>query len=376
MNGDAGPLAGYRMIEVAGIGPGPYCGMLLSDLGAEVVTVERAGGRLLPAILDPLLRNRRSMLLDLKQPADVETLLRLAEKADALFEGFRPGVAERLGIGPDACLARNPRLVYGRVTGWGQEGPLAQAAGHDLNYVALSGLLHMIGPKGGKPVPPLNVVGDFGGGGLLLAYGIVCALLERSRSGRGQVVDAAMLDGVASFMTMFYGLQAAWRWPEEPGAAVFGGAAPYYDTYETSDGKFVSVASIEPQFLRVLVEKAGLDPVRFSRGAFPLMSPEIEHATWPELKRELEALFRTRTRAEWCALLEGTDACFAPVLTMSEAPLHPHHVARGTYIRVAGVTQAAPAPRFSRSRAATPAAPRGAGDDTAAVLADWGVTRA
>lgn len=367
----AGPLAGLRIIEVAGLGAGPYCGMMLADMGAEVTRIERMPVPPLRAPLpDPLARGRRTIALDLKQPAGVEALLRLIDGADALFEAFRPGVAERLGFGPEVCLARNPRLVYGRMTGWGQQGPLAHTAGHDLNYIALSGALHSIGVKGSKPVPPLNLVGDFGGGGLLLAFGMVCALLERERSGAGQVVDAAMLDGAASMMAMFYGFRAMGLFNEAPGANLLGGAAHFYDTYETRDGKFVAVAPLEPEFYAEFIDKLGLDRERFAPHGFRL--GKMDTARWDALKAELAAVFRTRDRDAWCALFEGSDACFAPVLALSEAPGHAHNVARGTFIEVDGLAQNAPAPRFSRSAPAPPAAPRLPGADTRAVLAEAG----
>jgi alpha-methylacyl-CoA racemase len=349
----AGPLAGLRIIEVAGLGAGPYCGMMLADMGAEVVRIERMP--LLPirsALPDPLSRSRRSVALDLRKPAGVEVLLRLADEADALFEGFRPGVAERLGFGPEVCLERNARLVYGRMTGWGQDGPLAHAAGHDINYIALAGALHSIGPTGGKPVPPLNLVGDFGGGGLLLAFGMLCALLERERSGKGQVVDAAMLDGAASMMAMFCGFRAMGLFEDATGSNLLGGAAHFYDTYETADGRFVSIASIEPEFYERLIDRLGLDRERFAPHGFRL--GPMDTRRWPELKAELAEVFRSRTRDEWCELLEGTDACFAPVLGLSEAPAHPHNAARGTFVEIDGVVQNAPAPRFSRSRTGMP----------------------
>lgn len=367
----AGPLAGLRVIEVAGLGAGPYCGMMLADMGADVVRIERMplppGRAPLP---DPLLRSRRTVGLDLRKPAGVTALLRLVEGVDALFEAFRPGVAERLGFGPEVCLARNPRLVYGRMTGWGQHGPLAHAAGHDLNYIALSGALHSIGERGRKPVPPLNLVGDFGGGGLLLAFGMVCALLERERSGAGQVVDAAMLDGAASMMAMFCGFRAMGLFDERPGANLLGGAAHFYDTYETGDGKFVAVAPIEPEFYGEFMDKLGLDRERFEPHAF--RPGRMDTSRWDELKAELAAIFRSRSRDEWCALLEGSDACFAPVLALSEAPAHAHNAARGTFIEVAGVAQGAPAPRFGRSAPRSPNAPRLPGIDTRAVLSEAG----
>ena len=367
----AGPLAGLKIIEVAGLGAGPYCGMMLADMGAEILRIERMPlPPLRTPIPDPLARSRKSVALDLKQPAGVEALLKLADEADALFEAFRPGVAERLGFGPEPCLQRNPRLVYGRMTGWGQGGPLARAAGHDLNYIALSGALHSIGVKGHKPVPPLNLVGDFGGGGLLLAFGMVCALLERTRSGRGQVVDAAMLDGAASMMAMFCGFRAMGMFDDAPGSNLLGGAAHFYDTYETRDGRFVAVAPIEPEFYGEFMDKLGLDRERFGPHGFRFGS--MDSSRWDALKAELAAVFRTRTRDEWCALLEGSDACFAPVLGLSEAHDHPHNAARETFIEVDGVVQNAPAPRFSRSAPERPAAPRLPGADTRSVLAAAG----
>lgn len=364
-----GPLAGIRVLEVASIGPGPFCGMLLGDLGADVIRVERPGTDPLQT-LDPLRRNRRSIALNLKHEAGVRTLLRLAETADALIEGFRPGVAERLGIGPDACRQRNPRLVYGRVTGWGQDGPLAQAPGHDLNYIALAGALNAFGLPGQPPVPPLNLLGDFGGGGMLLAFGLVCALLEARSSGRGQVVDAAMLDGVNSLMAMFHGFRAAGIFDEQTGTHFLSGAAHFYATYETRDGKYIAVAALEPAFYQELIRRAGLDPGRFGAhglGAYPTASPE-----WPRLKAELAEVFRSRTRDEWCVLLEGTDACFAPVLTLSEASQHPHNVARKAFVTVNGVLQNSPAPRFSATVPDEPKAPVAAGTDSRGILLQAG----
>ncbi len=367
----AGPLAGLRIIEVAGLGAGPYCGMMLADMGAEVIRIERMP--LLPisfALPDPLTRGRKTVGLDLRKPAGVKALLKLVDGADALFEAFRPGVAERLGFGPDACLERNPRLVYGRMTGWGQEGPLAHAAGHDLNYIALSGALHSIGVKGGKPVVPLNLVGDFGGGGMLLAFGMVCALLERERSGAGQVIDAAMLDGAASMMAMFIGFKAMGMFEDAPGTNMLGGAAHFYDTYETADGRYVAVAPIEPEFYGEFLDKLGLDRARYVPHGFRL--GRVDSSQWDALKAELAAIFRTRSRDEWCDLLEGSDACFAPVLGLSEAPEHPHNAARGTFIEIDGLVQNAPAPRFSRSAPSQPTGPRPQGADTRAVLAAAG----
>ena len=365
-----GPLTGFKIIEIAGIGPGPYCGMLLADLGAEVLRVDRAeavsgGGD--GAAADIAARGRLSVGVNLKQPDGVETVLRLVEKADALFEGFRPGVMERLGLGPDVCLGRNPRLVYGRMTGWGQDGPLAKVAGHDINYIALAGALFHMGRRGQPPTPPLNLVGDFGGGGLLLAYGMVCALLERERSGKGQVVDAAMIDGAASLMGVFFGAHHSGFWSDERGANMLDSGAHFYDAYETRDGKFVSIGSIEPQFYALLLQHSGLTAEEL---------PQWERQRWPELKQKLVEIFRTRTRDEWCAILEGTDTCFAPVLSMGEAPQHPHHVARGTFVELGGVPQPAPAPRFSRTPGAVARPPASPGQHTDEALTAWGFAAA
>jgi alpha-methylacyl-CoA racemase len=358
-----GPLHGYRIIELAGIGPGPFCGMMLSDMGAEVIRVDRLSpGAAAPK--DVLARNRRSIAVDLKSPQGVETVLKLVETADALFEGFRPGVTERLGLGPDDCRARNEKLVYGRMTGWGQDGPLASAAGHDINYIALTGALHAIGRPGERPVPPLNLVGDFGGGGMLLAYGLVCALLEAQKSGKGQVVDAAMVDGAASLMAMFFTMAAVDRFSDQRGTNMLDGGAHFYDTYETSDGKAICLGSIEPQFYALLLEKAELDPGRFN--------PQMDPARWPELKAELIDVFRTRTQAEWCEIMEGTDICFAPVLSVFEAPEHPHNKARNVFVEIDGVVQPAPSPRFSRTTAEISHAARPPGADTESVLTDCG----
>ncbi|MFN0118889.1 MAG: CaiB/BaiF CoA transferase family protein [Blastocatellia bacterium] len=336
-----GPLSGIRIVEFAGIGPGPYCAMMLADMGAGIIRLERSG------VTDPrgkfnvLHRGRPAIGIDLKTHDGVTRALELLEHADALIEGFRPGVMEKLGLGPDVCLARNPRLVYGRMTGWGQTGPLAHAAGHDINYISLSGALHAIGPLDGKPVPPLNLVGDFGGGGMMLAFGIVCALLEAAKSGKGQVVDAAMTDGSASLMAIIYGLRAMGAWTNDRGANMLDGGAHFYDTYECADGRYVSIGSIEPQFYALLLEKSGLDD--------PAPRSYMDKQRWPELKERLAAAIKTKTRDEWCALMEGTDICFAPVLDLDEAPVHPHNVARGTFVTIDGVTQPAPAPRFSRT---------------------------
>ncbi len=373
----AGPLAGFKIIEIVGLGAGPYCGMLLSDMGAEVIRVDRlSSDSNTDQPQDVLARGRRSIALNLKTPTGVNTLLKLVEKADALFEGFRPGVAERLGFGPDDCLVSNPKLVYGRLTGWGQQGPLAAVAGHDINYIALSGALHAIGRQGDKPVPPLNLVGDFGGGGLLLAFGMVCALLEAGRSGKGQVVDAAMIDGAASQMAPFFGLQAAGFFEEAPGASFLAGAAPFYDTYETADGRFIAIGSLEPQFYQQLLELIGLDTDHYLAAGYKGPFERIDNTMWPQLRQDLEVAIRQKTRDEWCELMEGTDACFSPVLSLSEAPRHVHHQARGTFIEIDGVMQNAPAPRFSRSQTDTPHAAHLVGADSESILLDWGFTAA
>lgn len=336
-----GPLTGIRIVELAGIGPGPFCAMMLADMGAEIIRVERKGAQDPRGKFNLLLRGRPSIGIDLKEPAAIAATLRLIEQADALIEGFRPGVMEKLGLGPDVCLARNPRLVYGRITGWGQTGPLAQAAGHDINYISLSGVLHAIGEPGGKPVPPLNLVGDFGGGGMMLAFGIVCALLEAKASGQGQVIDAAMTDGSATLMTIIYGLKAMGTWTNERGANMLDGGAHFYGTYECADGKYVSIGSIEPQFYALLFEKLELND--------PAFQEQMNKARWPELKERLTQAFKTKTRDEWCARMEASDVCFAPVLDLDEAPRHPHNAARGTFVELDGIPQPAPAPRFSRT---------------------------
>jgi len=339
-----GPLNGIRIVEIAGIGPGPFAAMMLADLGAEVLRVERTvPARADAGIVDGILRRNRAavVVLDLKAERGVEALLKIVEKADALIEGFRPGVTERLGLGPDVCLARNPRLVYGRITGWGQEGPLARSAGHDIDYIALSGVLHAIGRPGVPPVPPINLVADFGGGGMLLAYGVVCALLEASRSGRGQVVDAAMVDGCAALMGLTMQLRHLGLWNDQRGTNMLDGGAHFYDAYETADGQYIAVGAIEPQFYAELVQRCGLDAEE--------LPAQNDRSAWPAMKERFAALFRTRTRAEWCELLEGTDACVSPVLSLDEARRHPHNVHRGTFVEAFGVPQPAPAPRFSRT---------------------------
>lgn len=362
----AGPLAGIRIVEVKGLGPGPYAGMLLADLGAEVVVVERASqptGIGPPSAKDVHARGKRSIALDLKNPAGVAALLRIVDGADALIEGFRPGVAERLGFGPDVCLARNGRLVYGRVTGWGQEGPLAKTAGHDLNYIALTGTLAAIGRRG-RPAVPLNLVGDYAGGSLFLALGVLAALIHARASGQGQVIDAAITDGAASLMSLFHGLDALGLWSARRESNLLDGAAPGYDVYETADGRFVALAALEPAFFDAFAAKAGLDLGDDER--------PLDPARWDEIKPRIAALFRTRTQAQWCALFDGTDACVAPVLSYREAPQHPHNAARGTYVEIGGCLQPAPAPRFSATPSALPAPPPAEGADTDAVLADFG----
>jgi alpha-methylacyl-CoA racemase len=366
-----GPLHGIRIVEFAALGPAPMGAMILADLGAEVVRIERklpAGAKPASELFDPkidiLNRSRRVVTLDLKKPEGLAAAKQLVAGADVLIEGFRPGVMERLGLGPDDCLAANPRLVYGRMTGWGQTGPLANSAGHDINYASLSGALHSIGTPD-KPVVPLNLVADCGGGAMLLVVGVLAAVIEARSSGKGQVVDAAMTDGSALMMTMMYTLKAMGQWSNQRGSNLLDGGAHFYDTYRCADGKYISIGPIEPQFYALFLHKTGI--------ADPDFNQQWERARWPELKRRLTAHLETRTRNEWCGLLEGSDACVAPVLDMDEAPEHPHNRARGTFIEVGGVTQPAPAPRFSRSIPAQPRPPvvGATGED---VLSDWGFT--
>jgi alpha-methylacyl-CoA racemase len=367
-----GPLAALRVIELASIGPGPMCAMLLADQGADVIRIDRVEPSGLGVSLDPKFdvtaRGRRTIALDLKLTAARDAALRLIDRADVLIEGWRPGVAERLGLGPDDCLQRNPTLVYGRMTGFGQSGPLAQAAGHDINYIALTGALHAIGPADGKPVPPLNLIGDYGGGALYLAFGLMAALFERQRSGRGQVVDAAMVDGASSLMSIFHGMLASGRWDADVRSAnLLDGGAPFYDTYVASDGKYLAVGCLEPKFFAEFVQRIGLDS--------SLIARQYDRRAWPEMRAAIAARLATRTRDDWCRDLDGSDACVAPVLTLREAPAHPHARQRGAFVEVDGVVQAAPAPRFSRSDSATPRAPRAAGSDGAAVLLEAGFRR-
>lgn len=356
-----GPLQGIRIVEFQGLGPAPFCAMLLADMGAEIVRIGRRGERP-PYKAEIWLRGRRVVALDLKKPEGLNAALRLIEQADALIEGFRPGVMERLGLGPDVCLGRNPKLIYGRVTGWGQTGPLAQAAGHDINYIALSGALHAIGAAGEKPVPPLNLVGDFGGGALYLAFGILCGLLEARQSGKGQVIDAAMTDGSASLMSLFYGLTAMGFWQDKRGANLLDSGAHFYDSYETKDGKYVAIGSIEPQFYRELMEKTGLSDSGFDA--------QMDRAGWPALKEKLAVVFKSKTRDEWDAIMLGSEVCYAPVLSLAEAPSHPHNIARNTFVDVDGIVQPTPAPRFSRSVPGALESPQPV--DSEATLSAWG----
>ena len=363
-----GPLTGYRVIEFAGIGPGPMCAMLLSDMGADVLRIDRTSaaglGISMRTKFDLLNRGRRSVAFDLKKPEAIEAVMRLVENADALIEGFRPGVMERLGLSPDQCLARNPRLVFGRMTGWGQEGPLAEAAGHDINYIALTGALHSIGRTGDRPLPPLNLVGDFGGGALYLALGVVAALLEAQKSGKGQVVDAAMVDGASSLMTAIYGIKAAGMWTNHRGENLLDTGAHFYEVYETRDGKFVSIGSIEAKFYEELLDLSGLKGQELPN--------QMDRSAWPALKEQLTKIFKSKTRDEWCKIMEGSDVCFAPVLSMEEAPKHPHNRHRGTFVEVEGVVQPGPAPRFSRTPGKVQRPPASPGEHSEEALRDWG----
>lgn len=365
-----GPLKGLRVIEMVGLGAAPFCAMMLADMGAEVIRIDRkrkpsvAVFAMLDTRFDVLARGRRSIAIDLKNPGGAAAVLGLVAAADALIEGYRPGVMERLGLGPDVCLKRNPKLIYGRMTGWGQAGPLAQAAGHDINYIALSGALHAMGRADDPPAPPLNLVGDFGGGAMMLAFGVVCALLEARTSGKGQVVDAAMSDGAALLTAMIYGFKGFGAWSNRRGANLLDGGAHFYGSYICADGKFVAIGAIEPQFYERLLQLCAIDD--------PAFHHQMDARRWPELKSRLAEIFKTRTRDQWCELLAGTEACFAPVLDLDEAPAHPHNRARQTFIELDGVTQPAPAPRFSRTPAEVARPPAAAGQHTEEVLADWG----
>lgn len=359
-----GPLEGIKVLEIASIGPGPFCAMMLSDLGAQVIRIDR---KELVGTGDSrisLNRGRKSLALDLKQPEAIETVLRMVETADMLVEGFRPGVMERLGLGPETCLSRNPRLIFGRMTGWGQTGPMAQAAGHDINYISLAGALHAMGHEDRAPTPPLNLVGDFGGGAMYLLAGLLAAYIEAQKSGQGQVVDAAMTDGTASLLTAFFGLRALGRWTDQRASNYLDGGAHYYGCYTCSDGKFISIGSIEPKFYALLLDKLDIEDDEFQA--------QNERDCWSTLRGKLETLFLTRTRDDWCAILENTDVCFAPVLSMAEAPGHPHNIARKTFVEVDGVTQPAPAPRFSRTQGEIQGPAARVGEHSEEVLKEWG----
>ena len=358
-----GPLAGMRVVEFTGIGPGPFCAMMLADMGAKVIRIDRKGSKGRDNRFDVLLRSRPSLSINLKTVGGRQLALRLVSKAEALIEGFRPGVMERLNLGPDVCLAENPRLIYGRITGWGQTGPLKHAAGHDINYIALAGALHAIGNKEVPPVPPLNLVGDFGGGGMLLAFAIICGVLEARSSGQGQVIDAAVTDGTALLMTMIYGMKSAGVWKNSRCSNLLDGGAHFYRTYECADHRYVAIGAIESDFYKKLMEKVGIVPLDSNQGLRP------------QISRDLQELFKSKTRYEWCKILEGTDACFAPVLDLEEAPMHPHNLARQTFIEVQGVTHPTPAPKFSRTPASFPAAPLATGEAYEQTLEDWGFSQ-
>ena len=361
-----GPLSGVKVVELQGIGPGPFCGMMLADMGAEIIRVDRSSAVGRPASpADILARGRKSIAVDLKNPEGVETTLKLIEEADILIEGFRPGVTERLGLGPDVCMARNSGLIYGRMTGWGQTGIMSSVAGHDINYIALSGALHAIGPFGENPSPPLNLVGDFGGGGMLLAFGIVAALHERNSSGKGQVIDAAMTDGSAILMNAVFGIMNRGGWSDKRGTNLLDGGSHFYNTYETADGKWVSVGSIEPQFYALLLEKSGLG----DSGGLP---EQMSREDWPALQENLQSIFLTKTRDEWDEIMLGTDICYAPVLNFEEARAHPHNTERQTFVEQDGIHQAAPAPRFSRTETELPASCGAPGAESKSILAEAG----
>ncbi len=362
----SGPLQGFKIIEIAGIGPGPFCAMMLADQGAEVIRIDRKSAAGTGSKFNFLNRGRKSIAVDLKSPEGIELVLRLVENADGLIEGFRPGVMERLGLGPDVCQERNAKLVFGRMTGWGQSGSMAKAAGHDINYISLSGALHAIGRDGGAPVPPLNLVGDFGGGGMLLAFGMVCALLEAKGSGQGQVVDAAMTDGSALLMTPIFGMNAAGSWSNQRGRNLLDSGAHFYDVYPCADEKFVSLGSIEPQFYKLLLELTELTDDE------ELASQQMDPKAWPKFKARLAQVMATKTRDEWCEIMEGTDVCFAPVLDFDEAKAHPHNLERNTFVAVDGLEQPAPAPRFSRTPGAVSSGPPKAGAHNQEALTAWG----
>lgn len=359
-----GPLKGIKVVEMAGIGPGPFCAMMLSDMGAEVIRVDRLAHKGSGHKANVLNRGRRSIAIDLKNSQGVDTVKKLVDQADVVIEGFRPGVMERLGLGPEECLERNPRLVFGRMTGWGQHGPLAHAAGHDINYISIGGALGAMGHPDRPPSPPLNLVGDFGGGAMYLLAGVLAALVERASSDKGQVIDAAMTDGTASLLTPFYGMMAMGMWTTQRSDNRLDGGAHYYGSYTCSDGKHISIGSIEPQFYALLLELCGIDDPEFLK--------QNEKESWASLRQKLEELFATKTQAQWCELLEGTDVCFAPVLNLAEAPQHPHNKARASFVDFEGVTQPAPAPRFSRSQSGIQSAAAIAGEHSEEILKDWG----
>lgn len=361
-----GPLTGIRVVEMAGIGPGPFTAMMLSDMGAEVIRIDRASQKGMGHRANVLNRGRKSIALDLKNSKGMETALRLIGQADVVIEGFRPGVMERLGLGPDVCLEKNPRLVFGRMTGWGQSGPLSQAAGHDINYISIGGALGAMGYADRPPAPPLNLVGDFGGGALYLVAGILAALVERGQSGKGQVVDAAMTDGTANLLTPFYGLMAMGMWTTDRFSNRLDGGAFYYGSYECSDGKYISIGSLEPQFYALLLEKTGIED--------PSFKEQLDEDSWPRKREILVEVFKQKTRQQWCEIMEGTDVCFAPVLNLAEAPDHPHNKARNTFVEFEGITQPAPAPRFSRTQGEIQRSAAMAGEHTEEVLREWGYT--
>lgn len=362
----SGPLSGVKVVEFEAIGPGPFCGMLLSDLGADVIRIDGPRSRSGGGAKDVTGRGRRSISLDLKNPDDVETCLKLLEQADAMLEGYRPGVLEKLGLGPDVVLARNPKLVYGRMTGWGQFGPLAKAAGHDLNYIALTGALWATGRQGEPPAPPLNLIGDYGGGALYLAFGLLAGVIHARATGEGQVIDVAMTDGAASLTSMFWGMRASGMWQDTRDANLLDGGAHFYDCYETSDGEWVSIGSIEPQFYALLLQQAEITD--------PAFQNQFDRANWPILSEKIAAIFKSKTRDEWTAIMEGTDVCFAPVLSWEEAVQHPHNVARQTFVEVEGVTQPAPAPRFSKTPGTIRSVAPKPGQHSQDILADWGIS--
>ncbi|MFZ8956716.1 MAG: CaiB/BaiF CoA transferase family protein [Pseudohongiellaceae bacterium] len=361
-----GPLTGIRVVEMAGIGPGPFTAMMLSDLGAEVIRVDRLSHKGTGHRANVLNRGRKSIAVDLKNPRGVETTLRLIEQADVVLEGFRPGVMERLGLGPEECLSVNPRLIFGRMTGWGQTGPLSQAAGHDINYISIAGALGAMGYADRPPAPPLNLVGDFGGGAMYLLTGILAALVERATSGQGQIIDAAMTDGTASLLSPFFGLMAMNMWTTDRFSNRLDGGAFYYGSYECSDGKYISIGSLEPQFYALLLEKAEITDPEFQE--------QLDEAAWPAKREKLNQLFKTRTRQQWCDIMEGTDVCFAPVLDLKEAPTHPHNIKRKTFVELEGVVQPAPAPRFSRTQGEIQGPAAMAGEHTREVLSAWNFT--